>query len=320
MQCPPNGQGLTALIALGIIEQVEEIHKIDVLKLEYNSAQYLHILIQAFRLAFADCQRLSLFLRCGAALTSLAQYFVADPATDHVPVSQLLSKPYLRQRASLIDLQKTTNVERGNPVSSSDTIYLTTSDAEGNACSLINSNYTGFGTGAVPKGCGFTLHNRGLGFVLEEGHPNCVKGGKRPYHTIIPGMATRGDELLLSFGVMGGFAQPQGQVQVLLNKLRGFAPQASLDAPRFCISPGLPPPGKSSIDIESSEVFIEEGISDSVIKELEAMGHVCARAEGWSRAILGRGQLIQQLEDPSGRRVWAAASDLRGDGCAVGQI
>lgn len=131
---------------------------------------------------------------------------------------QLTIQPYLQKRAALIDLKKVIPVKHGNPINSSDTIYLSTSDSEGNACSFIASNYAGsfrrflgsradeagFGTGAIPKGCGFTLQNRGSGFTLKEGHPNNIEGGKRPYHTIIPAMVTIGDDLLMSFGVMGG--------------------------------------------------------------------------------------------------------------------
>ena len=134
---------------------------------------------------------------------------------------------YLVKRASLVDLGKAISIQHGDPINSSDTIYLVTADKDGNSCSLIASNYagawldlldenaaqpasSGFGTGAIPKGCGFTLQNRGTGFTLQEGHPNNVKGGKRPYHTIIPGMVTQGEELLMSYGVMGGFMQPQG--------------------------------------------------------------------------------------------------------------
>ncbi|OCF34261.1 gamma-glutamyltransferase [Kwoniella heveanensis BCC8398] len=305
-ECPPNGQGLTALVALGIIEAVELQHGIDVLELEHNSALYLHILIEALRLAFAG-----------------GSYYVTDPEVEHVPVEELLSKEYLAKRAALIDLKKTGSITHGDPINSSDTVYLATADKEGNSCSFIASNYAGFGTGAIPKGCGFTLQNRGTGFTLREGHPNNVKGGKRPYHTIIPAMVTQNGELLMSYGVMGGFMQPQGHIQVLLNKLRGFSSQASLDAPRFCISAGLPDASKKNEDAAgdiNSEIWFEEGIAPEVVEELKAMGHRCERATGYKRSILGRGQVIQRVVDPNGRRVWACGSDLRGDGCAVGQI
>ncbi|RXK40572.1 gamma-glutamyltransferase [Tremella mesenterica] len=303
-ECPPNGQGLTALMALGIIEAVEKKHNFDILKLEHNSALYLHILIEALRLAFAD-----------------TRYYVADPRVVHVPVEEMLTPKYLAQRADLIQLDKTIEISRGSPVAGSDTVYLATADKEGNSCSFIASNYAGFGTGAIPAGCGFTLQNRGAGFTLEEGHPNCLEGGKRPYHTIIPGMATKGDEILLSFGVMGAFMQPQGHIQILLNKLRGFTPQACLDAPRFCISSGTPTGGQSDRAGDfNSEIWFEEGIPDSVLDELRAMGHQTERASHWLRDILGKGQMIQAVRDPSGRTVWACGSDLRGDGCGLAQI
>lgn len=311
-ECPPNGQGITALVALGIIEALEESGKIkDILKMDPHSVEYLHILIEALRLAFAD-----------------TRYYVTDPDVVHVPVKELLSKDYLRKRAELIDLTKATaDVRHGSPVQSSDTVYFTTSDSEGNACSFIASNYAGFGTGAIPKDCGFTLQNRGSGFTLDENHPNNVQGGKRPYHTIIPAMATKGDELFLSFGVMGGFMQPQGHVQTALLALMGYTPQAVLDAPRFCISAGLPSAesedakkeGQSAGDI-NSEVYIEDGISEEVYQKLKEMGHDVRKASGYSRAIAGRGQIIQKVNDPSGALLWAGGSDLRADGQVAAQI
>ncbi|ORY31633.1 putative lincomycin-condensing protein lmbA [Naematelia encephala] len=305
-ECPPNGQGLTALIALGIVEAVEELHGIDMLELEHNSVLYCHICIEALRLAFAD-----------------TRYYVTDPNVVDVPTNELLSKPYLASRAKLIDLKKAITVKHGNPHNSSDTVYLATADEEGNACSFIASNYAGFGTGAIPAGCGFTLQNRGSGFTLREGHPNNIQGGKRPYHTIIPGMVTQEEDILMAFGVMGGFMQPQGHLQVLLNKLRGFSSQAALDAPRFCISAGLPDSSvkgaESAGDIDS-EIWFEDGIPPEVVEELKGMGHRCEVATGYRRGIAGRGQIIQAINDPSGRRVWACGSDLRADGCALAQI
>ncbi|KAF5385415.1 hypothetical protein D9757_005383 [Collybiopsis confluens] len=307
-ECPPNGQGLTALIALGILESLQEQGAIKpLLEMEHNSAEYLHILVEAMRLAFSD-----------------SQYYVADPDVIHVPVKELLSKEYLAKRAVLIDPTKTNpTVVHGNPVNSSDTVYFSVTDQWGNACSYIQSNYAGFGTAAIPKGCGFTLQNRGSGFVLQDGHPNALEGGKRPYHTIIPCMVIKNDELFLSYGVMGGFMQPQGHVQVLLNILRGYTPQAALDAPRFCISAGIPDSQNSSSSSAgdvNSEVYFEEGIPEATIQKLRDMGHDAREAKGFGRAIMGRGQVIQKINDASGQTVWAAGSDPRADGHAAAQI
>ncbi|KAJ7783662.1 gamma-glutamyltranspeptidase [Mycena maculata] len=315
-ECPPNGQGLTALVALGILESLQKQGTVKpLLEMEHNSAEYLHVLIEALRLLNQP--------------TLDTQWYVTDPEVQPVPVDKLLNKEYLASRAKLIDPLKTNpTVVHGNPMNSSDTVYFTVSDQWGNACSYIQSNYAGFGTAAIPKGCGFTLQNRGSGFVLSENHPNALKGGKRPYHTIIPAMATRGDELFLSYGVMGGFMQPQGHIQVLQGMLRGYTPQAALDSPRFCISAGSPDTQTentgSAGDI-NSEVYLEEGIPLETIDKLrgkcnEAMGHDARQAIGFRRAMMGRGQVIQKLADPSGRFVWAAGSDLRADGHAAPQI
>ncbi|KAJ7275161.1 gamma-glutamyltranspeptidase [Mycena haematopus] len=310
-ECPPNGQGLTALVALGILENLQEQGTIKpLLEMEHNSAEYLHVLIEALRFVL-----------------DYTQWFVADPDAEHVPVEKLLDKEYLASRAKLIDPLKTNpKVVHGNPANSSDTVYFTVADQWGNACSYIQSNYAGFGTGAIPKGCGFTLQNRGSGFVLAENHPNGLKGGKRPYHTIIPAMATREDELFLSYGVMGGFMQPQGHIQVLQGMLRGYTPQAALDSPRFCISAGSPDSQTQETgdagDV-NSEVYIEEGIPLETVEKLRGnpeMGHDARQAFGFQRAMMGRGQVIQKLTDPSGRLVWAAGSDLRADGHAAPQI
>ncbi|TFK77212.1 gamma-glutamyltranspeptidase [Pluteus cervinus] len=304
-ECPPNGQGITALIALGILESMQEQQLIPPLsEMEHNSPEYLHALIEALRLAFAD-----------------SQWYVTDPDVEHIPIEQLLSKEYLGSRAKLFKAKRTNpKVIHGKPVNSSDTVYFTVTDQWGNACSFIQSNYTGFGTGAIPKGCGFTLQNRGNGFVLDEGHPNCLKPNKRPYHTIIPALVTRGDgDLFMTYGVMGGFMQPQGHLQVLLNMLRGFTAQSALDAPRFCISPGTPDISAAAGDV-NSEVYLEEGIPESTVQRLQDMGHDAILVKGFKRSMLGRGQIIQKIPDPSGRIIWAAGSDPRADGHAAPQI
>ncbi|KAG9076361.1 hypothetical protein FS749_011880 [Ceratobasidium sp. UAMH 11750] len=305
-ECPPNGQGITALMALGILEAAQEAGKIKpLLEMEHNSVEYLHSLIEALRLAFAD-----------------TQYYVTDPGVVHVPVKEMLSKEYLKERAKLFNpTASIPDVHHGNPIHSTDTVYFCVTDQWGNGCSFIQSNYAGFGTAAIPKGCGFTLQNRGSGFVLESGHPNQLSGGKRPYHTIIPAIATRGDELFLVYGVMGGFMQPQGHIQVLLNILRGFSIQSALDAPRFCISAGSPDApvvNSSKAGDINSEVYFEEGIPAETVENLKAMGHDARLALGFKRIMMGRGQIIQKLS--SKELVWAAGSDPRGDGHAVAQI
>ncbi|KAI1891568.1 hypothetical protein AGOR_G00145130 [Albula goreensis] len=208
-ECPPNGQGMAALIALNILEHF------PLKDMGHNTSSYLHILAEALKLSLAD-----------------TLHFCTDPDKVKVPVEGLLSKEYSHQRAQLISVQQAGVNAHGAPPGS-DTVYFTVVDKEGNACSFVNSNYMGFGTGLVPRGCGFTLHNRGACFSLDRGHGNCVGPGKRPYHTIMPALLTDtgSGQLLASFGVMGAMMQPQGHVQVLLNILEfGMNPQQALDA------------------------------------------------------------------------------------------
>ncbi|KAJ3307769.1 hypothetical protein HDU76_004385 [Blyttiomyces sp. JEL0837] len=295
-ECPPNGQGITALMALGVLEKLQEqgvVKKLE--ELEHNGVEYLHVVIEALRIAFAD-----------------SRYFVADPEKVEVPVKAMLDKGYLGERAKLFDPSKAAiDVQHGAPVNSSDTVYFSVVDKDGNACSFIISNYEGFGTGVIPKGCGFTLQNRGSNFVLKEGHPNCIAPGKRPYHTIIPAMATINSKLYLCYGVMGGFMQPQGHVQVLLN-MHHFKsnPQHALDLPRICISPE-----------KDGTVYIEEGIKEEVVEGLKGLGHKVMVLRGYQRGMFGRGQIIEvkevEGEGPTGR-VLVGGSDPRADGCAAG--
>jgi len=294
-ECPPNGQGITALIALNILEGF------DLASLEALSLERLHLMVEAMRLAFAD-----------------AGWYVSDPAFSKIPIQELLSKEYANERRKLIDKTRATiDPKRGSPVLSSDTVYLSVVDRFGNACSFINSNYMGFGTGIVPKGWGFTLQNRGHNFSLDPAHPNALAPRKRPYHTIIPAMVTRlpspsgrgaggeGESLFASYGVMGGFMQPQGHVQVLSALVDdGLNPQAALDQSRFCI------------DVEESggRVALEDGIPQETISGLEKMGHPVYSVSGFNRALFGRGQVI--LRDPV-TGVLTAGSDPRADGCAM---
>ncbi|MCC6500659.1 MAG: gamma-glutamyltransferase family protein [Anaerolineales bacterium] len=308
-ECPPNGQGITALIALNILEGF------DLSESNSLSVERLHLMIESLRLAFAD-----------------ARWYVTDPAFSNIPIKELLSKSYAADRRKLINTQYAIrNIERGTPVNSSNTVYLSVVDKFGNACSFINSNYMGFGTGIVPKGWGFTLQNRGYNFSLDPHHPNCLAPRKRPYHTIIPAMVTKltaklakgaknkenlsdlselsgsnnnfDEALYASYGVMGGFMQPQGHVQVLSALVDdGLDPQAALDRPRFCI------------DAEESggRVAIEEGMSQETFTGLEKLGHPVYSVSGYERALFGRGQVI--LRDEFG--ALCGGSDPRADGCA----
>jgi gamma-glutamyltranspeptidase / glutathione hydrolase len=292
-ECPPNGQGITALIALNLLEGF------DLSASAPLSTERLHLLIEALRLAFAD-----------------ARWYVADPTLSNVPMEELLSKEYASERRTLIDKRRATiDQKHGTPVASSGTVYLSVVDKFGNACSFINSNYWGFGTGIVPRGFGFTLQNRGHNFRLDPNHPNALAPRKRPYHTIIPAMVTKppspfrredgGEVLYASYGVMGGFMQPQGHVQVLSALVDdGLDPQSALDRPRFCI------------DVEGSggRVALEEGIPVSVVSDLEKMGHPVYQVSGYDRSVFGRGQVI--LRDEATGVLWAG-SDPRADGCAM---
>ena len=296
---PPNGQGIVALMALGVLEELEETGKIPKFaEKDHNCTEYLHAVIEALRISFAD-----------------AAWFVTDPNVVKVPTEELISKPYLAERAKIFNPKKASeHPAHGSPAHNhSDTVYLATTDKDGNGCSFINSNYGGFGTCIIPKGCGFTLQNRGAGFSLDEGHPNVFAPRKRPYHTIIPSMITNPEDgsLHTVFGVMGGFMQPQGHVQVLLNMLAfKYEPQSALDAPRFCIGAGMPDEG----DLLDT-IYLEEGISEKAQKGLTALGHKVKVSREYGRAVFGRGQVIRcHMED--GRHVYSAGSDLRGDGAA----
>ncbi|KFY35523.1 hypothetical protein V495_08009, partial [Pseudogymnoascus sp. VKM F-4514 (FW-929)] len=248
---PPNGQGIVALMALGILESLEEAGTIPAFKPEdQNTAPYLHAIIESLRLAFSD-----------------ASWFVADPSAVRVPTSELLSRDYLKTRAALFNPSKAVPVPtRGSPaLNSCDTVYFAVTDKDGNAASFINSNYTGFGSAIVPEGCGFSLQNRAANFSLDAKHPNVLAPGKRPYHTIIPALTTnaRDGSLHSVLGVMGGFMQPQGHVQVLLNmRAFGLNPQQALDAPRVCIGAGMPDEG----EVLDVTVYVEEGVDEKVVE------------------------------------------------------
>jgi len=285
-ECPPNGQGLAALIALNILEGF------DLAQQNPLSVERWHVLIEAMRLAFAD-----------------TGWYVADPAFSSVPVSGLLSKKYAAERRALINPSKAVlDPQHGAPVAGSDTVYFCVVDGDGNACSFINSIYMGFGSGIVPEGWGFALHNRGNNFSLDPAHPNALAPGKRPYHTIIPGLLTREADgsLYAPFGVMGGFMQPQGHVQVVVGMVDdGLDPQAALNGLRFCIDGGK----------VGGQVNLETGLPRPIVAGLAQRGHrLQPDFSGYARSLFGRGQIIRR--DPDG--VLWGGSDPRADGCALG--
>lgn len=275
-ELPPSGQGIAALQMLGILEPF------DLLRMGHNSPEYLHHLVEAKKLAFADIER----------YVSDRDHLEGDPRA-------LLDPDYLARRREMMDpATAAVRVDPGRPFRNGETIYLSVADAEGNMVSLINSVFEYFGSGVVVPGTGFVLQNRGAGFTLEEGHPNRIGPNKRPFHTLIPGFVTRQGEPFMAFGVMGGSMQPQGHVQLLLNLLVfDMDPQDAVDAPRFRSY------GRARLALESP-------ISEDVREALEAMGHVLMDE---SRVAFGGAQLVMKLP-----RGWAAASDPRKDGMAAG--
>ncbi|KAI9658183.1 MAG: hypothetical protein M1831_004030 [Alyxoria varia] len=314
---PPNGQGLIALITLGLFQSLERASKIPRFSpADHNSVTYLHALIESLRLAFSD-----------------GTHYISDPNVVPVPVSGLLSPSHLTARvqhfsptaaapASSIN-PSDLNPQHQNPaMSSSDTVYLTITDPHGNAASFINSNYAGFGSAIIPAGCGFTLQNRGSNFYIGDGtpatssHANVYAPRKRPYHTIIPAMVTHAStgELHTTFGVMGAFMQPQGHVQVLLNMLVfGMNPQEALDAPRICYESASV--GEDRAINGAEVVYAEEGVAEETVEGLRRLGHDVRVVAGYGRAKFGRGQVVRRYVE-GGRTVWGAGSDCRGDGAA----
>jgi len=284
-ECPPNGQGLTALIGLNIMAGY------DLAELPRRSPERFHTMIEAIRLGFSE-----------------ARAHVADPAHSEVPVERLLSAEHASELRSRIRPDARLDLSRSPELAvGSDTVYFSVVDGDGNACSFINSNYNGTGTGIVPRGCGFPLQNRGAGFSLDPLHPNVLAPNKRPYHTIIPSMITDPNgELHACFGVMGGWMQPQGHLQVAIGLLDdGLDPQAALDEPRFCIASD-PPHGL---------VHLEEGLPEATLQALAARGHEVERVDGIRRTgVFGKGQVI--LRDPQ-TGVLVAGSDPRADGYAA---
>ncbi len=273
-EIPPNGQGIAALIALGILKHWN-LNDYNV-----DSADSLHIQLEAMKLAFSDVHR-----------------YVSDPSTMEFDYLNLLNPEYLAERAKLIELNKAKDFKYGTP-KMGDTVYLTTADADGMMVSYIQSNYMFFGSGIVVPGTGISFQNRGTGFTLEEGHPNRVGPNKRPFHTIIPAFITKNNRPLMSFGVMGGPMQPQGHIQMIVRIFDyNQNPQAASDAPRWQVHKGL-------------SVSVEEGFKPEVIKELKRRGH---QIISQGSVIFGGAQIIYKLKDG-----YIAASDHRKDGQAVG--
>ena len=283
-EIPPNGQGIAALMALGMLE------KFDLASLPVDSVASQHLQIEAIKLAFSDLHR-----------------YVAEPSSMTLTPLQMLDDGYLAARARLIDVNQAQDFKAGNPVQGG-TIYLAAADERGMMVSFIQSNYMGFGSGCVEPKFGVSLQNRGHGFSLRAGHPNLVAPGKRPFHTIIPAFLSKDGQPVMSFGLMGGAMQPQGHVQTLVRMLDYHQnPQTACDAPRWRFNAGR-------------EINVEAGMNPATVQGLKALGH---RVEviGDSYFDFGAGQFIWRMEgepgdaEPSG---YLAASDARRDGQAVG--
>ena len=289
-ELPPNGQGIAALQILNILE----LH--DVAAMGFGSADYMHLFLEAKKLAFEDRAR-----------------FYADPAFMDVSVDKLLSKDYAADRNALIDMHKAAReLPHGDPeiLRDGDTIYLTTADADGNMVSLIQSNYRGMGSGMTPPGLGFILQDRGELFDLQPGHPNSFEPGKRPFHTIIPAFITQDGKPLISFGLMGGGMQPQGHAQIVVNLVDfEMGLQEAGDAPRIHHSGSSEPTGEVMSD--GGTVNLETGFDYEVIRDLMGRGHSIE----YSRGPYGGYQAIMKHPESG---VYVGASESRKDGQAAG--
>ena len=229
--------------------------------------------------------------------------YVADPRKANVPITELTSKEFASTRRALIDSKKAmTTVPYGQVLKGSDTVYISVVDGQGNACSFINSVFSNFGSGMVVPGTGIVLHNRASLFSLDPNHANALAPHKRPYNTIIPGMATINDELHLSYGVMGAFMQPQGHLQLISNMVdHDMNPQQAINALRFMVG--------------NDTVLLEEGVNPAVAKDLRSRGHNVGQITGYDRVSIGGAQMIQRNPDTG---VLIGASEPRKDGCAIG--
>ncbi len=288
-ELPPNGQGIAALQMLNILEGY------DIAAMGFGSADYLHVLTEAKKLAFDDRAR-----------------FYADPEFVDLPVEELISKEYAARRRAFIDMERAMREAPASDIilESGETTYLTVVDKDRNFVSLIQSNYAGFGSGPVPDGLGFCLQDRGALFNLDPAHPNVLVPGKRPFHTIIPAMVTKEGRPLFSFGVMGGSMQPQGHVQVLCDIIDfGMGIQEAGDAPRLRHSGSSQPTGDVMTD--GGTVLLESGFPPEVIRALVERGHRVSHDIGG----FGGYQGIWWDRD---RDVLIGGSESRKDGCALG--
>ena len=293
-ECPPNGQGLAAILALNLAAGYDLA--------SMAPAQRVHTLIECMRLGFAD-----------------AQQWVCDPRAHAIPLNGLVSKEYADRRRTRVDADRAAqHVPYGSPMAGSDTVYLSVVDGEGNACSFINSLYMGTGSGLVVPGTGVSLQNRASLFVLDPAHPNVLAPNKRPYQTIIPALTVHSEgefagALHASFGVMGGYMQPQGHLQMIVHLIDlGMTPQQALDEPRWALAG--PHDGLGARE-EGGLVLIEEGWDFAIMADLAQRGHRLAPVTGFGRSVFGGGQII--LREPRSG-VLTGGSDPRKDGCAVG--
>ena len=287
-QLPPNGQGIAVLQMLNLLEHF------DLKSMGPQSADALHLMIEAKKLAYEDRAR-----------------FYADPEFAKVPIAGLISKEYAAERVKLINPNKANPRPTFGEPPGSDTVYLCVADGAGNAVSFIQSNYNGFGSGHVPGRLGFALQNRGCLFSLDPKHPNTLEPHKRPFHTIIPGFVTKDGKPWFCYGVMGGDQQPQGQVQVLCNLIDwGMDVQSAGDAPRFSHVGSSTPTGIAQ-EPDGGTVFLESEIRPEVVESLTSRGHVIGRTRG------GYGGYQGIRIDPD-RGVLMGGSEPRFDGCAFG--
>jgi gamma-glutamyltranspeptidase/glutathione hydrolase len=284
-ELPPNGQGIAALQILNILENY------NLKKMGLFSSEYIHLFTEAKKLAFAD----------------RAKYY-ADPNFSNIPVKELISKSYAKERAKLINMKKAALAVEPGILESGDTIYLTAADKYGNMISLIQSNYRGMGSGMMPPGLGFMLQDRGELFSLDKSHRNALQGGKRPFHTIIPAFVTLDGEPFMSFGVMGGATQPQAHAQIIINMVDfGLNLQEAGDAPRIVHSGSSQP--TDEVMTNGGKLSLESGFSKSIENELTAKGHKLE----YQRGVFGGYQAIM-LKDG----VYYGASESRKDGQAAG--